>query len=257
MKYAAYFVSALGLSLGLLPACRQQAPAPAPLALPASITGQVLAFDQQPAAQPLSPANVTVTVLNLAPAVTATTNAAGEFALPHLPAGTYSLCFSRPGLSSFYLRGIVHPDPAQPTPLPERYTLYAEPDVRATALHATTAAGTVSLDMTLRSPQPTTVFRYALYLSDSPTVSFATAPLLQQGGAGSLDPGTTQRVDLTFSRAQLLQAGAHFAAGTTVYAVAHGAGLRGLIYTDPATGQRQTWQSLNLLPSPVASFTMP
>lgn len=255
MRLAAYFVFALGLSLGVLPACRQDAPAPT--TSPAGITGQVLAFDQQATAQPLSAADITVTVLDLTPTVTTTTNAAGEFALPQLPAGTYNLRFSRPGLSSFYLRGIRHPDAAQPTPLPERYLLYAEPDVQATALRATTTAGTISLDMTLRSPQPTIVFRYALYLSDSPTVSFATAPLLQQGGAGSLAPGTVQHIDLTFSRSQLVQAGAHFAAGTTVYVVAHGAGLRGLLYTDPANGQRQTWPSLNLLPSPVASFTMP
>lgn len=255
MNYTPCLVAALGLSLALLPACRRDVPAPP--APPAGITGQVLAFDQQAEAQPLSPANVTVTVLDLTPAVTATTNAAGEFALPQLPAGTYSLRFSRPGLSSFYLRGIAHPDPAQPTPLPERYTLFAEPEVQATDLRATAAAGVVRFDLDLRSPQPTTVFRYALYLSDSPTVSFATAPLLQQGGAGSLTPSTTHRLDLTVSRTQLLQAGARFAAGTTVYAVAHGAGLRGLFYTDPATGQSKNWPSLNLLPSPVASFTMP
>lgn len=255
MRLAAYFIFALGLGLGVLPACRQDAPVPT--SSPAGITGQVLAFDQQATAQPLSAADVTVTVLGLTPAVITTTNAAGDFALPQLPAGTYDLRFSRPGLSSFYLRGIRHPDPAQPTTLPERYLLYAEPDVQATDLRATTTAGTVTFDLALRNPQPTIVFRYALYLSDSPTVSFATAPLVQQGGAGSLTPSTTQRVDLTFSRSQLVQAGARFAAGTTVYAVAHGAGLRGLLYTDPATGQRQTWPSLNLLPSPVVSFTMP
>ncbi len=255
MRLAAYFVFALGLSLGLLPACRQDAPAPIPS--PAGITGQVLAFDQQATAQPLSAANVTVTVLGLTPTVATTTNAAGEFALPQLPAGTYDLSFSRPGLSSFYLRGIRHPDAAQPTPLPERYSLYTEPNVQATDLRATTAAGTVTFDLTLRNPQPVDVLRYALYVSDSPTLSFATARRLSQGGAGGLPLAATYPISLAFSRAQLRQAGADFAAGTTVYAVAHGAGLWGMLYTDPTTGQRQDWPSLNLTPSPVVSFTMP
>ncbi|MBJ6143467.1 carboxypeptidase-like regulatory domain-containing protein [Hymenobacter sp. BT559] len=199
MRVASYLGPVLGLSLALLPACRQQAPAP--VVAPAGITGQLLAFDQQAAAQPLSPANVTVTVLGLVPAVTATTNADGEFALPQLPAGTYSLCFSRPGLSSFYLRGIAHPDPEQPTALPERYSLYAEPTVRATDLRATTTTGTVTFDLTLRNPQPLDVFRYALYVSDSPTLSFATARRLVQGGTGGLPAATTYPISRTFSRA--------------------------------------------------------
>lgn len=257
MKRFAYLVSALGLSLAGLPACRQTAPAPTPATPAAGITGQVQAFDQQSPTQLVPAANITVTVLDVTPAVAATTDAAGEFTLPHLPAGTYGLRFSRPGLSTFYLRGIAHPDPAQPTQLPERYALYAEPEVQATDLRAATAAGTVALDLTLRNPQPTNVLRFTLYVSDSPTLSFATALRLQQGGIGSLTPATTYSVDLTFSRAQLLQAGASFAAGTPVYAVAHGTGLWHTSYTDPASGQRLTWPSLNLTPSPVVCFTMP
>ncbi|QNP54287.1 carboxypeptidase-like regulatory domain-containing protein [Hymenobacter qilianensis] len=243
--------------LALLSGCGQKDPDPVP---PTGIAGTVTVRNQLGTGLPKG--GVTVTVFPTSPLLTAKTNEAGAFALGSVPAGTYTLVFSRPGLSTFVLRGVAHPQSNGLTRLPETYALLQEPELRATSLRATNSpAGAGGLPFVTfatgrTSPQPTSNGSYVLYFSTTPDVSFltATSAIILVSSASSAT--TTHSSTWSLDRAELARYGFTPASGTTGYAVAYG--MQGMTpYTDLATGQKVHWPHPNLTPSPVVSFTMP
>ncbi|WP_345127144.1 carboxypeptidase-like regulatory domain-containing protein [Hymenobacter antarcticus] len=261
MKTTLRYRCLLGLcwALVLLNGCGKKTRDPAPTT---GIAGTVKVTDQSTRVLPKN--GVTVTVLNTSPLLTATTNAAGEFIIGAVPAGTYTLEFTKAGLSTFVLRSVAHPQAEVLTQLPETYTLVLEPTIRATDLQATnimaTAGGAtvpaVRFLTTRTTPQPEFDHSYVLYFGTQPDVSYRTAPgflILYSGGSQTAAVRTSS---WTLDRSEFLARGFSAASGTTAYAVAYGIG-QGSAYRDLVTGRQLTWPNPNLTPSAVVSFTMP
>ena len=244
--------------LTLLSGCGKKDPAPVPTT---GIAGTVRVIDQTN--KVLSKEGVTVTVLNSTPALTATTTETGTFTIGAVPAGTHTLVFSRPSLSTFCLRGVAHPQSTALTRLPATYSLRQEPVIRATGLQATFVPATggittafVRFETALTTPQPSLHHNYVLYFGTTPAVSFLTSTGTITINSTGSDPAATRTSNWTLSRRELEQRGFSAPAGTTVYAVAYGT-EQGSLYTDLATGGLLVWPHPNLTPSPVVPFTMP
>jgi hypothetical protein len=256
-----YSLLILCWALILLSGCGKKNQDPAPTT---GIAGAVQVLDQN--SKNMSKDGVTVTVLNTTPLLTATTNDAGEFIIGAVPAGTYTLVFAKPGLSTFVLRGAAHPQAEVITKLPETYTLVQEPNVRVSALQATnliarTGGGgpvpAVEFKTTVTTPQPEIRHSYVVYFSTTPDVSYLSATGSITVYSGNSQAITAYTSTWTMSRSDLLEHGFSAASGTKAYAVAYGVGLAGSLYTDLVTGNKVDWTGPNLTPSPVVSFTMP
>jgi hypothetical protein len=262
MKNALRYCCLLTLcwALALLNGCSKKSSDPEPTT---GIAGMVKVTDQNTRA--LARGGVTVTVLGTTPLLTATTNDAGEFVVGPVPAGTYSLLFTKTGLSTFVLRSVAHPQAEVLTQLPETYTLVQEPTIRATGLQATNttafASGGVTVPavrfLTTRTTlQPEFNHDYVLYFGTMPDVSYRTATgfiILYSGGSQSAAVSTSS---WTMARSEFMEHGFNAPSGTTAYAVAYGIG-QGSAYHDLITGRQLTWPNPNLTPSTVVSFTMP
>lgn len=118
--------------LAPLNGCGQKNQDPTPTT---GVAGTVTVIDQNRKTQLRG--GVTVTKLNTNLLLTATTNDAGEFIIGAAPTGTYSLVFTKPGLSTFLFRSVAHPQVEVITRLPETYSLVQEPTIWATGLQAT------------------------------------------------------------------------------------------------------------------------
>ncbi|WP_161599445.1 carboxypeptidase-like regulatory domain-containing protein [Hymenobacter nivis] len=256
-----YWLFGFCWAVALLSGCGKKNQDPAPTT---GIAGTVQVLDQN--SKGISKDGVTVTVLNTTPVLTATTNDAGEFIIGAVPAGTYTLVFAKPGLSTFVLIGAAHPQAEVITRLPETYTLVQEPTVRASALQATnltarTGGGgpvqAVEFKTTVTTPQPELRHSYVLYFGTTPDVSYLTATGSIALYSGSSQASTAYLSTWTMSRSDLLDRGFSAASGTKAYAVAYGVGLAGSLYTDLVTGNKVDWPGSNLTPSPIVSFTMP
>ncbi|AMJ64643.1 carboxypeptidase-like regulatory domain-containing protein [Hymenobacter sp. PAMC 26628] len=262
MKINLRYCWLLGLcwALALLSGCGKKNQDPTPTT---GIAGTVTVIDQNRKAQPRE--GVTVTVLNTNPVLTAITNDAGEFIISAVPAGTYSLVFTKSGLSTFLLRSVAHPQVEVITRLPETYSLVQEPTIRATGLQATSIMATtggggavpaINFRTTLTTPLPDINHDYVLYFGTTPDVSYLTATSALHIFTGGSQATAVSASTWTMSRADLLARGFSPASGTTAYAVAYGTG-QGSFYNDLVTGLQLTWFNPNLTPSPVVSFTMP
>ena len=242
--------------LALLSGCGKKDPDPAPTT---GLAGTVSVQSQQGGALPKG--GVTVTVADVTPALTATTREDGAFALGSVPAGTHTLVFSRPGLSTFVLRGAAHPSATALTRLPETYRLLQEPPLRATSLAATAftssggAAG-ITFRTVRTSPQPSENSSYVLFFSTTPDVSLLTAPSFLTVFGSTMPAATTTSSTWSMDRREFERAGFRAPSGTTAYAVAYGF-ARFTDHTDLLTGRIVSWPHPNLTPSPVVSFTMP
>ena len=236
--------------------CGKKDPDPAP---PTGLTGTVSVTSQQGVAQPKG--GVTVTVLDVTPALTATTTEAGTFALGAVPAGTHALAFSRPGLSTFVLRGVAHPTATALTRLPDTYRLLQEPTLRVTSLVATaytSSGGAPGINFrTVRtSPQPSGNSSYVLFFGTTPDVSLLTATSFLTLFGSATPAATTSSSSWSMERRDFERYGFRAPSGTTAYAVAYGF-AQFTDHTDLLTGQSVSWPHPNLTPSPVVSFTMP
>ena len=242
------------LGLLLLGSCDKNTAEPMPTT---GITGMITVTDEN--RQALAREGVTVTLLNANPVQTATTNKAGSFTIGSVPAGTYTLLFSRPGLSEFLLRGVAHAQSEALTKLPETYPLIKESAIRATNLRADVAASgsAVTFFTSVSSPQPTDRLDYVVYFGTAPDVSYLTSTSFIAISTGSYPPSAALTSTWTMDRTKFMAEGFGAPSGSTAYAVAYGRSDQGFSYTNPATGTRLFWPSPNRTPSQVVRFVMP
>ncbi len=201
-------------------------------------------------------------MLNTKPLLSAKTTKAGTFVIDPVPAGSYTLVFSRAGLSTFVLPGVVHSRNDAVTTLPQTYTLVQEPDTRVSDLQATAITASappvpaINFKTTITSPQPTPNFSYVLYFGLTPDVSFLTSTSSVTVFSSASQASTAQTINYTADRKELVARGFDAPSGTTAYAVAYSVGSASS-YISLTTGQQVHWPNPSLSSSSVVSFVVP
>lgn len=255
MKFTNSLLPAAFAAALLLGGCKGKDgdPGPAGQNLTGTILGYVNPVDEN--GSPLAKSGVVISIDGANPTATATSGTDGKFELPGVKSGTYNLSFTRNGLTTFRRFGLAHVGGDQPTYLGS-VTLSQASTVTVPAFSATTSpgSGTVTFNLTMASPTPTTVFRYAVLANSSNSVSPATSPILFTSSAASSTSVTSYTSSITLSRTTLTNAG--FASGSTVYLAAVGSTAALVAYSDPATG-RLVYPALNPTASPVISVVVP
>lgn len=234
-------------------------PGPAGPNLTGTIIGFVNPVDEFN--RPQTKSGVTVTLENVTPAVTATTDANGRFELPNVRNGTYNIVYTKAGFGTNKTQGYPHLGGDQPTFLYNR---------ELTGISTTTVP-----TVTIGSVQPP--FTGSNYTNDyvvpiTATLANSNQPIQSYGGLEALvfvgnsnNVTSTTGIEITslsgsgqtyLTRSSLNQRG--FATGTTAYAILYGAPYYSYDngYTDLLTGRR-VYTSLSQTPSRVVSFIVP
>lgn len=263
-----YFSKFIGVALSaalLLTGCegKEGDPGPAGPAGPAgpSLTGSLVGF-VRPVGEDgdqLSKAGVVVTVTNVTPQLTQTTDATGRYEFANLRNGTYNLTYTRPGLGLYKVFGFGHVGGEQPSFVG---TTFLSQISSTTVTNLTVVlpqfdpnnGSYAQLSATVANPTSSISYqRVAVYASASAEVTSATGTLLGDYYVyqGSNDPTGT----INIPRAAFTGAG--FATGSRIYIIAYGApNYYGNFYTEIATG-RQVLTALNPVGSQVVSFFVP
>ncbi|WP_375418510.1 hypothetical protein [uncultured Hymenobacter sp.] len=207
----------------------------------------------------LSKAGVVVTVTNVTPQLTQTTDAIGRYEFANLRNGTYNLTYTRPGLGLHKVFGFGHVGGEQPSFVG---TTFLSQVSNTTVTNLTVVSpqfdssngSYAQLSATVANPTSSNSYRrVAVYASASAEVTSATGTLLGEYFVYQGSNGPTS----TISVPQAAFTGAGFATGSRVYAIAYGApDYYGNSYTEIATG-RQVLTALNPVGSQVVSFTAP
>ena len=200
-------------------------------------------------------AGVQVTLDNVTPSVSVTSDADGRFSFLNLRNGTYNLTFSRAGLVTFRRIGVLHVGGDQPTYL--GVSSISQPStLTITGITATVPANSsvVTMGLNFNSPVPTSLFRYVIFASTSPNPTAATGTAVATGSFSVNTATNSFQASATVSRFSFANAG--FVSGTTLYLVAYGSTSILSTYNDPATG-RLVYPALNATPSSVVSVVVP
>ncbi|MFC7666168.1 carboxypeptidase-like regulatory domain-containing protein [Hymenobacter humi] len=254
MKRSLLFLSAICMGV-VLDGCKGKDgdPGPAASAVTGNINGFVNAVDQNGTA--LNKSGITVSLEGANTAITTSTNADGKYEFPNVKAGTYNLSYTRTGLAPFRRFGVGHVGGDQPTYLgtltQSQVSTLTVPSLQAFSSPSTSS---VTFDLNVSSPAPTTTFRYAMFASATPNVSPTSATLVFTGSAFVTSPTTFYSFSTSVARTTLTNAG--FASGSTVYMAAFGSSAFLASYSDPATG-KFVYPSINPAASPVVSIVMP
>lgn len=275
MKIISAFLSVTVLVTALLTGCKGKDGDPGPAGangtngpagpsgqnLTGSIVGFVSALDES--GQPLSKAGVLVTLANVSPQLTQTTDANGRYEFTNMRGGTYNLTYSRADLGTYKVFGFGHTGGDQPSVVPGIYYGNSIPLVGISTASilsfsagppATNSTGTyyVPIQATF-GPGSNYFSQFVLFASTTPAVNSSNGTLLQPS---SYSGGSSGITTVRLSQAQLNGAG--FPRGTRVYLIAYA--LTGFYanysYTEVSTG-RLVFPSMNPNASSVISVLVP
>ncbi len=227
------------------------APGPTGQNLTGNITGFVNPVDEF--GSPVAKAGVTVTVDNLTPAVSATTDVDGRYTLLNVPSGTYNLTYSRPGLATFKRFAFGHIGGAVASYL-GTFTLSQVSQLLVGLSASTFANSNINIGLSFSSAPPRTSFPVALFASLSPNLTPLTGTPLVVTNFTTTPATTNYQAAFSVGRANLNNAG--FPSGSTIYLAAYGSTSSTSAYVDPATG-RVVYPALNPVPSNVVAVTVP
>ncbi|HEX8329937.1 MAG TPA: carboxypeptidase-like regulatory domain-containing protein [Hymenobacter sp.] len=258
MKHSLLFVSAICVGT-LLNGCKGKDgdPGPAGPAGP-SLTGGIVGFmdtmDEFGVTQAKN--GVTVTLENVTPAVTVTTDASGRYELANVKSGTYTMVYTKPGYGTIKVQGYPHVGGSQPSFLYTRQLMgVSGTTVTSTAVGPIQGTGAnryrlITAALANPSQSINRGLRAHMFLGTSATVTSATGVSYFSGSSN----GSTS--DFYMEGPALNQQG--FASGSTVYAIIYGApyGYGEDSYTDIMTGRR-VYTCLNPNGTRVVSFIVP
>lgn len=269
MKIIAAFLSVTVLVTALLSGCKGKDGNPGPAGANGTstpiLTGNIIGFvsplDEN--GQVLSKAGVLVTLANVSPQLTQTTDANGRYEFTNVRSGTYNLVFSRIDLGTYKVFGFSHTGGDQPSVVPGIYYGGSIPLIGFSSVNilSLTAGlpvynpnGAVYVPIQAAFGAGSNYAQsYVLYAGTGPGVNSSTGTLLQPS---SFSGGSSYLVNVRLSKVQLNAAG--FSTGTRIYLVAHALSSYyfSYSYTDAATG-RTVFPAMNPNASSEISVVVP
>lgn len=240
-----YLTFGLIILLGISSCSKDEDPTPDPITK-ANITGSVNLYDEGTTQNDNS--NMTVKVEGTTPAISATTDANGDFTLSDVPFGTYTILYEKSGFGTFKKFDIEHENNA--TAILNTPSIGEISTTQITNLEANVSGNDIIISVTTNPAGSNGNTRYVRYfLSTDSNVSSENYTYFSPGLVSQINPK-----EITLSNNDLTSAG--FSTGETVFVKVYGDSFWSNEYNDPDLG-RNVFPNLNMTSTNSVSFIVP
>ena len=231
--------------LGISSCSKDEDPTPVPITK-ANITGSVNLYDE--GTTQIDNSNMTVKVEGTTPAISATTDANGDFTLSDVPFGTYTILYEKSGFGTFKKFDIEHKNNA--TAILNTPSIGEISTTQITNLEANVSGNDIIISVTTNPAGSNGNTRYVRYfLSTDSNVSSENYTYFSPGLVSQINPK-----EITLSNNDLTSAG--FSTGETVFVKVYGDSFWSNEYNDPDLG-RNVFPNLNMTSTNSVSFIVP
>jgi hypothetical protein len=191
---------------------------------------------------------MTVKVEGTTPAISATTDANGDFTLSDVPFGTYTILYEKSGFGTFKKFDIEHENNA--TAILNTPSIGEISTTQITNLEANVSGNDIIISVTTNPAGSNGNTRYVRYfLSTDSNVSSENYTYFSPGLVSQINPK-----EITLSNNDLTSAG--FSTGETVFVKVYGDSFWSNEYNDPDLG-RNVFPNLNMTSTNSVSFIVP
>jgi hypothetical protein len=240
-----YLTFGLIVLLGISSCSKDEDPTPDPITK-ANITGSVNLYDE--GTTQIDNSNMTVKVEGTTPAISATTDANGDFTLPDVPFGTYTILYEKSGFGTFKKFDIEHENNA--TAILNTPSMGEISTTQITNLEANVSGNNIIISVTTNPAGSNGNMRYVRYfLSTDSNVSSENYTYFSPGLVSQINPK-----EITLSNNDLTSVG--FSSGETVFVKVYGDSFWSNGYDDPNLG-RKVFPNLNMNSTNSTSFIVP
>ena len=240
-----YLTFGLIILLGISSCSKDEDPTPDPITK-ANITGSVNLYDE--GTTQIDNSNMTVKVEGTTPAISATTDANGDFTLSDVPFGTYTILYEKSGFGTFKKFDIEHENNA--TAILNTPSIGEISTTQITNLEANVSGNDIIISVTTNPAGSNGNTRYVRYfLSTDSNVSSENYTYFSPGLVSQINPK-----EITLSNNDLTSAG--FSTGETVFVKVYGDSFWSNEYNDPDLG-RNVFPNLNMTSTNSVSFIVP
>lgn len=240
-----YLTFGLIILLGISSCSKDEDPTPDPITK-ANISGSVNLYDE--GTTQIDNSNMTVKVEGTTPAISATTDANGDFTLSDVPFGTYTILYEKSGFGTFKKFDIEHENNA--TAILNTPSIGEISTTQITNLEANVSGNDIIISVTTNPAGSNGNTRYVRYfLSTDSNVSSENYTYFSPGLVSQINPK-----EITLSNNDLTSAG--FSTGETVFVKVYGDSFWSNEYNDPDLG-RNVFPNLNMTSTNSVSFIVP
>jgi len=214
-----------------------------------NIIGSVNLYDE--GITQIDNSNMKIKVEGITPAISATTEANGDFTLSDVPFGTHTLVYEKSGFGTFKKFNIEHTNTGSSTIITETPSLGQKSTTSITSLTLSSSSNFPVIIGATTNPEGNQAnTRYIrFFFSTDPTVSSDNYESVLETFPVNISP-----YNLNLSQASL--DALDFPSGTTVYVKCYGESFWGNNYSDPNLG-RDIFPNLNSLSANAVSFIVP
>ncbi len=231
--------------LGIASCSEDNDPTPEPITK-ANITGSVNLYDE--GTTQIDNSNMTIRIEGTTPAISATTDANGNFTLPDVPFGTYTILYEKSGFGTFKKFDIEHEKNA--TAILNTPSLGEISTTKIINLETNVSGNDIIISVTTNPAGNIGNIRYVRYfLSTNSNVSSENYTYFSPGLVSQINPK-----EITLSNNDLTSAG--FSSGETVFVKVYGDSFWSNEYDDPDLG-RNIFPNLNMTSTNYTSFIVP
>jgi|APHot6391423213_1040247.scaffolds.fasta_scaffold00238_4 hypothetical protein len=240
-----YLTFGLIILLGISSCSKDEVPTSDPITK-ANITGSVNLYDE--GTTQIDNSNMTVKVEGTTPAISATTDANGDFTLEDVPFGTYTILYEKQGFGTFKKFDIEHQNNA--TAISNTPSLGEISTTQITNLQANVSSNDIIISVTTNPAGSNGNTRYVRYfLSTDSNVSNENYTYFSLGLVSQINPK-----EITLTNSDLTSAG--FSTGQTVFVKVYGDSFWSNEYYDSDLG-RNVFPNLNMTSTNSVSFIVP
>lgn len=240
-----YLTFGLIILLGISSCSKDEDQTPDPITK-ANITGSVNLYDE--GTTQIDNSNMTVKVEGTTPAISATTDANGDFTLSDVPFGTYTILYEKSGFGTFKKFDIEHENNA--TAILNTPSIGEISTTQITNLEANVSGNDIIISVTTNPAGSNGNTRYVRYfLSTDSNVSSENYTYFSPGLVSQINPK-----EITLSNNDLTSAG--FSTGETVFVKVYGDSFWSNEYNDSDLG-RNVFPNLNMTSTNSVSFIVP
>lgn len=240
-----YLTMGLIILLGIASCSEDNDPTPEPITK-ANITGSVNLYDE--GTTQIDNSNMTIRIEGTTPAISATTDANGNFTLPDVPFGTYTILYEKSGFGTFKKFDIEHEKNA--TAILNTPSLGEISTTKIINLETNVSGNDIIISVTTNPAGNIGNIRYVRYfLSTNSNVSSENYTYFSPGLVSQINPK-----EITLSNNDLTSAG--FSSGETVFVKVYGDSFWSNEYDDPDLG-RNIFPNLNMTSTNYTSFIVP
>lgn len=240
-----YLTFSLIALLGISSCSKDETPTPTPITK-ANITGSVNLYNE--GTIQIDNSSMTVKVEGITPAISALTDANGDFTLSDVPFGTYTILYEKSGFGTFKKFDIEHENNA--TAILNTPSIGEISTTQITNLEANVSGNDIIISVTTNPAGSNGNTRYVRYfLSTDSNVSSENYTYFSPGLVSQINPK-----EITLSNNDLTSAG--FSTGETIFVKVYGDSFWSNEYNDPNLG-RNVFPNLNMTSTNSVSFVMP